>query len=161
MKALLASFSRRHGMGGGGAVVLVATRTPAALCWRRLERSDAVGPGDSPAVLIRIGDCGRLARIARWLLLPFARARAERQLAAYGVAGAAGYAIAPTCEAPMWVYRVDSVAAAYAHSHLMPRGAGWRPLRAAVTWWTGCDPAVAGLLVVGMSDGPRYSAPRT
>lgn len=138
---------------GDPALVLLATRTPAALCWQRLDVESAIGPGQYPAVMIRVGDAGRLARLAQLALLPLARARVERQLAKYAGGAAIGYAVAPTCEAPMWVYRIDSAAAEYAHSHLMPRGAGWGPMRAAIRWWTGCDPTVAGLLVVGARDG--------
>ena len=101
--------------------------------------------------MIRLDKGGRLARLAQLLLLPLAQARVERLLKRADRAAIA-YAMAPTCEAPMWVYRIDSAAAAYAHSHLMPRGAGWQPLRAAIRWWTGCDPAIAGLLVVGAGD---------
>jgi hypothetical protein len=103
--------------------------------------------------MITVGDAGRLARLVQLLLLPVARARVERQLAKCGQGASIGYAVAPTCDAPMWVYRIDSAAATYAHSHLMPRGTGWKPLRAAMRWWTGCDPAVAGLLLVGAGDG--------
>jgi hypothetical protein len=99
--------------------------------------------------LIRIGDAGRLGRVVDWLLLPIARARIEQFLGRGGASAAAAYAIAPDCDAPVWVYRVESPAADYAHSHLLPRGAGRQALRAAVRWWTGCDPAVAGLLIVG------------
>ena len=148
---------RVFGCGSAGnrdtAIVLVATRTPAALCWERLDVASALGPGQSPAVMIRVGDAGRLARLAQLLLLPLARARVARELAKAGGGETIGYAVAPTCEAPMWVYRIDSTAATYAHSHLMPRGAGWGPLRDAIRWWTGCDPAVAGLLLVGAGDG--------
>jgi hypothetical protein len=150
MSALLRAFTRRHGARGGAPLVLVATRTPAAICWRRLEIGSTIAPGECPAVLIRMGDGGKLARMAQLLLLPFAKARVERQLARWSASGVVGYAVAPSCETPMWVYRVDSAAASYAHTHLMPRGTGWKAVRAAIRWWAGCDPAVAGLLVVAV-----------
>ena len=151
MTAALRAFGARPGWRGDAELMLVATLTPAALCWRWLDLESAIGAGHCPAVLIRLDKGGRLARLAQLLLLPLAQARVERLLKGADRAAIA-YAMAPTCEAPMWVYRIDSAAAAYAHSHLMPRGAGWQPLRAAIRWWTGCDPAIAGLLVVGAGD---------
>jgi hypothetical protein len=161
MSAALRVFGRRYKTAGEAPLVLVATRTPAAACWEPLDIASAVSAGECPAVLIQMSDAGRLARIAQLVLLPLARARVERQLTRWGAAGSTGYAVAPSCDAPMWVYRIDSAAATYAHSHLMPRGA-WGPLRDVLRWWTGCDPAVAGLLVIaaGNGDGDRYSAPR-
>jgi hypothetical protein len=152
MTSGLRMFNRGPGSTGDGDLALVAARTPAALCWIRLDLASAARGGRCPAVLIRVDEGSRLTRLAHLLLLPLARARVERQLARFG-GGFSGYAVAPTCDAPMWVYQVDSAAAAYAHSHLMPRGAGWGALRAAIRWWTGCDPAVAGLLLVGVADG--------
>jgi hypothetical protein len=147
MSRLLAMIGgRAHGT-GASAMVLLAAATPAAACWHRID-TGAVPPGARPAILIRIGDGGRVARLLSWLLLPAARARIERVLGRGGIGTAAVYAIAPDCETPTWVYRLDSPAAAYAQSHLLPGGAKWRAIRGAVRWWTGCDPAVSGLLIV-------------
>jgi hypothetical protein len=145
MNQLLTMVNGRPGATGARAVVLLAAGTPAAFCWRGFDLASPV-PGSCPAVLIRLGDGGRLAKLVDWLLLPFARARVERRL---GASGTAVYAVAPTCEMPMWVYRLGSSASAYADSHLLPRSAGMRALRPIVRWWIGCDSAVAGLLVIG------------
>jgi hypothetical protein len=161
MSAILRTFTGSHRLGRATLLDLVASGTPAAICWRGLNGSVPVAANTLPAVLIQIGGCRRPVRIARWVLLPFARARVERLLGRGGASATAVYAIAPDCEAPMWVYRVGSPAATYAHTHLMPRGAGGRLLRGAVRWWTGCDPAVAGLLIVGVTDASRDSTPRT
>lgn len=149
MSRLLTMIGGRAHATGAAPLVLVGAGTPAALCWYGLDAAATVPAGGFPAVLIRVGDGGRLGRLLDWLLLPVARARVERLLARESVSVSAVYAIAPDCDTPTWVYRVESSAAAYAQSHLLPRGAGWHTLRAAVRWWTGCDPAVAGLLVVG------------
>jgi hypothetical protein len=150
MTRLMAMVNGRSDAAGPGVIVLIAARTPAGLCWRGLEMG-SLAPGTCPAVLIRLGDGGRLAKLIDWLLVPFARARAERLLGASHTAASRAdvYAIAPDCEAPTWVYRVGSPAAAYADSHLLPRGAGLGAIRAAVRWWIGCDAGVAGLLVIG------------
>jgi hypothetical protein len=150
MTRLLAMVNGRPGVTAAASVVLLAARAPAGFCWRGLDVA-SLPPGTCPAVLIRVGDRGRLAQVADWLLLPFARARAERLLRRNHAAGSRAdvYAIAPDCEAPTWVYRVGSPAAAYADSHLLPRRAGLRAIRALVRWWIGCDASVAGLLVIG------------
>jgi hypothetical protein len=150
MTRLLTMVNGRPDAAGPGAVVLLAAGRPAQFCWRDPEVASSA-PARSPAILIRIGDGGRLAKLLDSLLLPFARARVERLLARRGSTGsrAAVYAVAPDCEKPTWVYRLGSPASAYADSHLLPRSGGMRALRAAVRWWTGCDSAVAGLLVIG------------
>jgi hypothetical protein len=145
MTRLLTMVNGRPGATSTGAVVLLAARTPAGFCWRDFDAVSPV-PDGRPAVLIRVGDGGRVAKLLDWLLLPFARARVERRL---GAARAAVYAVAPDCEAPTWVYRLGSSASAYADSHLLPRTAGMRALRGIIRWWIGCDAAVAGLLVIG------------
>jgi hypothetical protein len=149
MTRLLTMVNGQPGATRVGSVVLLAARTPAGFCWRGLD-TPAV-PGSTPAVLIRLGDGGRLAKLLDWLFLPFARARVERLLAAHGrsPSPAAIYAVAPDCETPTWVYRLGTAASAYADSHLLPRSTGMRLLRALVRWWTGCDSTVAGLLVIG------------
>jgi hypothetical protein len=148
MSRLLAMLNRRRA--AHPPVVLLAACTPATMCSRPVHAPAVSQEPSCPAVLIRIGDRGRLAQLIDWLLLPFARARAERLLVRQGVASpVAVYALAPDCEAPTWCYRLDSAAASYAHTHLVPQGTGWRAVRRAVRWWTGCDPLVAGLLLVG------------
>ncbi len=148
MSRLLTMIGGRAHETGAGSMVLVGSGTPAAVCLNRFDAA-TVPPGGCPAVLIRVGDGGALSRLLDWLLLPVARARVERRLRRDGADAPAVYAIAPDCETPTWVFRVESPAAAYAQSHLLPRGAGWQGVRAAVRWWTGCDPVVAGLLIVG------------
>jgi hypothetical protein len=111
-----------------------------------------VPPGTCPAALIEIGNGSRIARLAAFLLLPFARTRAERLLARCGAVHATAYAMAPDHRAPVWIYPIHTAAAAYAHTHLLPKGTGWRWLRAAIRRWTGCDAAVGALLVVGHRD---------
>ena len=150
MSRLLTMVNGRPGATGSGAVVLVASGTAADLCWGRLAAPPPAG-GGAAAVLIRVGDGGRVAKLLDWVLLPIARARVERLLARHRTAPAraAVYAVAPDCEAPTWVYRLGTPAAAYADSHLLSRVAGLRAIRAIVRWWTGCDATVAGLLVIG------------
>lgn len=150
MTRLLTMVNGRPDATGADAVVLLAARTPAGFCGRNLDIASPVS-GSRPAVLIRLGDGGRLAKLLDWLLLPFARARVERRLAGRSnvTSRTAVYAVAPDCEAPTWIYRLGSPASAYADSHLLPRAAGMRALRAAVRWWIGCDSAVAGVLVIG------------
>jgi hypothetical protein len=135
--------------GDGPRPVLVADGSPVAFCWRGFRSAPAARHGEPLAVLIRIGDTGRLTRLCRWMLLPVARVRARRILAAHAVRRTAAFAIAPSCEAPTWVYELDSPAAVYADANLLPRPAGWRSLRDAVRWWTSCDVSIGALLVVG------------
>src|SRR5918999_3939214 len=138
MSRLLAILNGRSASAGGESVTLIVAAAPAALCWPGID-AEAPSPDRRAAVLIRLGDRGRLRKIVDWVLLPAARARAERLVARQdSPSPAAVFAIAPDCDMPTWVYRVDSPAAAYADSHLLPRGAGPRALRAAVRWWIGC-----------------------
>jgi hypothetical protein len=100
-------------------------------------------------VLISMAAEAPLVRIARWLIVPFLRARAKRQLARTGAASVDLYAVGPNLISPVWIYQLQSAAGMYAESHLVPAPDRDGVIRTLIKWWIGCDPAAAGIVVVG------------
>ena len=107
--------------------------------------------GADPTVLISLTGGGPLARITRWLQMPLVRARAARRLTERGAAAVEAYAIGPDLEHPMWIYPLHTAAGAYAERHLVPAPDRHYWIRAVITWWIGCDPAAAAVVLVGRS----------
>jgi hypothetical protein len=108
-------------------------------------------PGGYLAVALELPHGSRFRRLAGALGLPFGVARAERALARGGAELAGRYGVAPDLDAPTVVYQLGGAAARYAEENLLLGRRSW-PV-AALCWtlrlWTGCDPSLGAILVVG------------
>jgi hypothetical protein len=90
-------------------------------------------------------------RISRILLMRFHLARTRRSLTRCGAIVVGSFAIGPDLRAPTWVYPLAGTAARYARSHLLSWRTGrlWEASRGVLSIVGGCEPSVAGVIVIG------------
>jgi hypothetical protein len=107
--------------------------------------------GSGAIVLIRVEQTG-LARLTRWLLLPFQVSIASRAMVRHGTTILGRFAVFPDITEPNVVYQLGSPAQRYAERSLIPRlheRALVLMVRKILTAWAGCDPSVGAIVIVG------------
>jgi hypothetical protein len=132
------------------AMIAEGTRgAPDPECCR--ETLSLVAPGGYAAVALELPDGGRSRRMAAILTLSSRMAAAERTLERCGAEPAGRYGVAPDLRAPTILYQIGSAAARYGEEHLLlsPRPLLASALCAIFRLWTGCDPSLGAVLVVG------------
>lgn len=105
-------------------------------------------PGDCVAYGIAL-DTPLLLRLLTVATMRFQLRSIERTIGRFGGQVLGRYGVDPSLDAPACFFELNSPAAAYAERCLRPRGAGIR-LRRFLTRWFGCDPALGGIVVLGI-----------
>ena len=133
----------------GRPFLAVEGRPLAAKCWEGLA---SLPTGGYLAVALRLDAPGRLRHLADLLTLPVRVAGAASVLARCGAVPVGRYGVSPDLGSPTVVYPLNGPASRYAERHLLPGGRRRWPfviLRKVLSWWTGCDVSLGGVLVIG------------
>lgn len=107
--------------------------------------------GDHPVLVLRL-PVGRAARAAAWTLMPLRMRIASRRMSRAGARAITRLACYPDADSPTLVYEIPSAAARYAERHLLPAGPTGslaNLVRSVLAAWSGCDPAVGAIVVMG------------
>lgn len=114
-------------------------------------RRPAGGVPQYEVALVQVTPNGLVARLLSWLALPLRVAACERAMRKNGATVLGRYALFPGIEHPALIYELHTPAAEYAETRLLQTATQMRcrRLRAALSAWTCCDPAVGGVVVIG------------
>jgi hypothetical protein len=115
------------------------------------EVYDALPPGAYVAMALRINGPSRLARLRSLLVLRFRAAALRRALAETGAVDIRHFGLYPDLDEPSLTYELGSVAERHAEWGRLPRSRSWplAVMRGSLRRWSGCDPSLGALVIVG------------